>query len=42
MPSTAVLDREGRVAALISGPVPSETTLTTVVEDVLDEETADG
>ncbi len=36
-PTTLVLDREGRVAALINGPVPSKSTLTTVVEDVLEE-----
>ncbi|WGY02644.1 TlpA disulfide reductase family protein [Nocardioides sp. QY071] len=36
-PATLVLDREGRVAALINGPVPSKTTLTTVVEDTLAE-----
>ncbi|MDZ5622707.1 TlpA disulfide reductase family protein [Nocardioides bizhenqiangii] len=36
-PTTWVLDREGRVAALINGPVPSKSTLTTVVEDVLEE-----
>jgi thiol-disulfide isomerase/thioredoxin len=41
-PATLVLDRTGRVAALINGPVPSKSTLTTVVEDVLAEETADG
>ncbi len=40
-PTTWVLDREGRVAALINGPVPSKSTLTTVVEDVL-AETSDG
>jgi thiol-disulfide isomerase/thioredoxin len=39
MPATAVLDREGKVAALISGPVPSETTIVTLVEDLLDEDT---
>lgn len=38
MPSTAVLDREGRVAALISGAVPSKTTLTDVVEEVAAED----
>ena len=38
MPSTAILDREGRVAALISGPVPSETTIVTLVEDLLAED----
>jgi thiol-disulfide isomerase/thioredoxin len=37
-PSTAVLDREGRVAAVISGEVPSTLTLVQVVEDVLAED----
>lgn len=37
MPATLVLDPEGRVAALINGPVPSRSTLVTVVEDVLAE-----
>ncbi|UMG93846.1 TlpA disulfide reductase family protein [Nocardioides sp. TF02-7] len=37
MPSTAVLDRDGRVAALISGAIPSKSTLVTIVEDLLDE-----
>lgn len=37
-PSTVVLDREGRVAALISGAVPSKTTLTDVVEEVAAED----
>ncbi|WP_246159466.1 TlpA disulfide reductase family protein [Nocardioides antri] len=41
MPATAILDREGRVAALISGEVPSKTTLVTIVEDLLEED-ADG
>lgn len=36
-PATIVLDREGRVAALINGAIPSRTTLTTVVDDVLAE-----
>ncbi|MBU2695041.1 TlpA disulfide reductase family protein [Nocardioides sp. WV_118_6] len=36
-PATLVLDREGRVAALINGPIPSKSTLTTVVEDTLAE-----
>jgi hypothetical protein len=36
-PATLVLDREGRVAALINGPIPSKTTLTSVVEDTLAE-----
>ncbi len=34
MPTTAVLDRDGRVAALISGPIPSEITLTELVEEI--------
>lgn len=37
MPATIVLDTEGRVAALINGPIPSKSTLTTVVEDTLAE-----
>ncbi|WP_408897924.1 TlpA disulfide reductase family protein [Nocardioides sp. R1-1] len=37
MPATVLLDRSGRVAALINGPVPSKTTLTTLVEDALAE-----
>ncbi|WP_418060517.1 TlpA disulfide reductase family protein [Pimelobacter simplex] len=36
-PATLVLDREGRVAALINGPIPSKSTLTTVIEDTLAE-----
>lgn len=36
-PATLVLDREGRVAAMVNGPVPSRTTLTSVVEDVVAE-----
>lgn len=36
-PATLVLDRDGRVAALINGPIPSKTTLTSVVEDTLAE-----
>ncbi|MCD4533459.1 TlpA family protein disulfide reductase [Nocardioides sp. cx-169] len=32
MPSTVVLDREGRVASLVSGPIPSRTTLEALVE----------
>jgi thiol-disulfide isomerase/thioredoxin len=34
VPSTVVLDEEGRVAALFSGEVPSTTTLVNLVEDV--------
>jgi broad specificity phosphatase PhoE len=37
-PSTYVLDRKGRVAALISGAVPSLGTLTAVVEEVAAED----
>jgi thiol-disulfide isomerase/thioredoxin len=37
IPTTAVLDREGRVAAVISGPIPSKLTLTQVVDDVVAE-----
>jgi thiol-disulfide isomerase/thioredoxin len=33
-PSTVVLDPEGRVAAVITGEIPSELTLTDVVDDV--------
>lgn len=37
-PATLVLDRDGRVAALINGAIPSKTTLTAVVEDVVAED----
>ena len=37
IPSTAVLDREGRIAALLSGPIPTEQTLVSLVQPVLDE-----
>lgn len=40
-PSTILLDRQGRVAAMISGAVPSKTTLTELVDDLV-AETADG
>ncbi|HEY1133223.1 MAG TPA: TlpA disulfide reductase family protein [Nocardioides sp.] len=42
IPSTTVLDREGRVAATIVGRVPSATTVVTLVETVLAEDGADG
>lgn len=43
IPSTLVLDREGRVAARVLGEVPSETTLRDLVESVVEEGTdADG
>lgn len=34
MPSTILLDRDGRVAALVSGPIPSERTLKELVEKI--------
>lgn len=37
IPSTVVLDDEGRIAATIMGRIPSEQTLVSVVEKVLDE-----
>lgn len=36
VPSTVVLDDEGRVAAVISGPVPGRTTLVDVIDEVVD------
>lgn len=42
IPSTTILDSEGRVAATIVGRVPSATTVTTLVETVIDEEAAGG
>ncbi|WP_141015302.1 TlpA disulfide reductase family protein [Nocardioides sambongensis] len=39
-PATLILDTEGRVAALINGPVPSKSTLLTLVEDLLPAEGA--
>jgi thiol-disulfide isomerase/thioredoxin len=38
VPTTIVLDREGRAAARIIGRIPSQTTLATLIQDVLDEE----
>ena len=38
MPSTMVLDREGRVAALVRGELPSRTTLFDLVEEVAAED----
>jgi thiol-disulfide isomerase/thioredoxin len=38
MPSTVILDKEGRVATLISGPIPSQTTLVTLVKDLVAED----
>ena len=37
IPSTMVLDRDGRVAAIVRGAIPSKQTLVDVVEKVLDE-----
>lgn len=42
IPSTTILDSEGRVAATIVGRVPSATTVTTLVETVIEEEAASG
>ena len=36
VPSTVVLGAEGRVAAVISGPVPGRTTLVDVIDEVAD------
>ncbi len=36
-PATLVLDREGRVSALINGAIPSKSTLTTLVDETLGE-----
>jgi thiol-disulfide isomerase/thioredoxin len=41
IPTTIVLDAEGRVAAVIGGPIPSEQTLVDVVDEVAGE-TTDG
>lgn len=38
-PSTAILDDQGRVAVLISGDIPSETTLLTLVKGLIAEGT---
>ncbi len=40
IPTTLVLDRQGRVAAVVSGAVPSKLTLTEVVEEIAAEEAA--
>ena len=37
IPSIVMLDAEGRVASAIIGPLPSRTTLTTLIDDVLAE-----
>lgn len=38
VPTTLVLDAEGRVAARVSGAIPSRTTLTDLIDDVLAEQ----
>ena len=42
IPSTMVLDRQGRIAALILGAVPSRRPMLDVVEDVVAEEAPGG
>ncbi len=42
IPATVVLDTEGRVAASIIGPLPSQLTLTDLVSDVAAEDATDG
>jgi len=37
-PATVVLDAQGRVAALISGPIPSQLTLTDLVKEIAGED----
>ena len=41
-PTTVFLDPEGRVAAIIGGPIPSKQTVLDVVEDIAGSGTADG
>lgn len=41
-PATLVLDTDGRVAALINGPVPSKSTITTLVEELVPAESEAG
>ncbi len=41
IPSTVVLDHQGRIAASIIGRLPSEQTLVSVVETILDEQSVD-
>lgn len=36
-PATILLDKDGRVAALINGPIPSKSTLSTLIDDTLAE-----
>lgn len=36
-PSTVILDRQGRLASLVLGVIPSKTTLTSLIEKVVDE-----
>jgi thiol-disulfide isomerase/thioredoxin len=41
LPSTVVLDREGRMAALVLGEIPSARTMSDVIDDVVDEVVAE-
>lgn len=41
-PSTLVLDREGRVAARVLGPIPTQTTLRTLIDTVVAEKPVAG
>ncbi|WP_435770056.1 TlpA disulfide reductase family protein [Nocardioides sp. SYSU DS0651] len=36
-PATVLLDRQGRVAAMINGPIPSKSTLTTLIDELVAE-----
>jgi thiol-disulfide isomerase/thioredoxin len=38
VPTTAILDKQGRVAAVINGPIPSRLTLTEVVDEIAAED----
>lgn len=41
-PTTVFLDRDGRVAAVISGPIPSKQTVLDVVDEIAGDGTSDG
>ncbi|MCW2768026.1 MAG: Redoxin domain protein [Nocardioides sp.] len=38
VPTTAILDKQGRVAAVINGPIPSQLTLTDVIDELAAED----
>lgn len=38
VPTTAILDKEGRVAAVVNGPIPSRLTLTEVIDETAAED----